>query len=529
MQKRHANRMAGARRLLCAAGTLLAVACVEQTQDGAGPTEEDIQAARAHVLTPDKAPTPRYPSGAVLTGPGDARIVYLGMDVDSDALVIGKGATLTHYFRVEKPAADGWKLFVHVDSPPDGAGRRNHFTADHVPISGKYPVPRWQAGEIIRDIHRVTLPPSWVGDKVQVLVGFWKGGSRFAVSGGKQDGQNRVIAADLPVQGGAAPPPPRRLIVRKLAAGTKMNIDGKFDEPAWAEAASTGPFVNTMNGSPVPQAGSAKALWDDENLYLAFFFQDSDVWGTLDKHDDKLWTQEVAEVFIDADGDGRTYVELQVSPKNVTFDSWLPTYRANDNAWDAPMQTAVQVDGTVNQRDDDDRSWQVEMRIPLSAVKGRLESMRGVPPVPGTIWRANFFRFDFPKGKPPVASGWSPPLVGDFHALDKFGQLAFGDEKGQVPTTNPALRSAAPGELPPVLQRAVMAEPGKESLPAMPQVMPPSGLPGATPVRGAPPGDVTKPAAPAAAPAPAASPAGAPGAAGKGAGKAAPPAKPSQH
>ena len=47
-----------------------------------------------------------------------------------------------------------------------------------------------------------------------------------------------------------------------------------------------------------------------------------------------------------------------------------------------------------------------------------------------------------PEGKPPQASAWSPPLVGDFHALDKFGEIVFADEKGQVPAT-PA---AAPGK-----------------------------------------------------------------------------------
>ena len=43
------------------------------------------------------------------------------------------------------------------------------------------------------------------------------------------------------------------------------------------------------------------------------------------------------------------------------------------------------------------------------------------------------FRMDVPQGKPQQASGWSPPMVGDFHALDKFGDLVFGDEKGNVP------------------------------------------------------------------------------------------------
>ncbi len=465
--------------------------CVEQTADNSQPTDEDIQAARSQLVAADKLPQLRFPNNAVLTGPGDARIVYLGMDADSESLAVGKAVTLSHYFRVEKPAPDGWRLFVHVDSV-DSGGRRSHFTADHVPMAGKYPVPRWQAGEIIRDSHRVSLPPAWAGDKAQVLVGLWKGNARFSVQSGRQDGQNRIIAAELPTLA-AAPPPPRRLLVRKLAPGSKLLIDGKIDEPAWASAEGSGPFVNTMDGSPVAQVGSVRALWDDENLYLAFRFQDNDVWANLEKHDDKLWTQEVAEVFIDADGDARTYVELQVSPKNVTFDSWLPAYRANDNAWESGMQTAVQVHGTLNQRDDEDQGWDAELRIPLLAVKGKLETMRGVPPVPGTIWRANFFRFDFPKGRQAVASGWSPPLVGDFHALQRFGQLVFADASGAVPSANPA--APAPGMLPPVLQNAALANP--------PKPVPTGEVPRA-PAAAAPPapGTPSPPPVPALAPAP---------------------------
>ena len=499
--------------LALASSSACLLGCVERSAEQAQPSESDIQEARSQLVPADKVPTLRFPSGAVLSGPDGARIVYLGLDADAEALSIGKMVTLTHYFRVEKPAPEGWKLFVHVDSADSSGNRRAHFTADHVPMGGKYPVASWQAGDIVRDSHRITLPPSWQGDKAQVLIGLWKGANRFAVQSGRQDGQNRVIAAELPALA-AAPPPPRRLVVRKLAEGTKLQIDGKFDEPAWSSAESSGPFVNTMDGSPSPQAGSVRALWDDSNLYVAFHFQDSDVWGTLDKHDDKLWTQEVAEVFIDADGDARTYVELQVSPKNVTFDSWLPVYRGNDNAWESGMETAVQVHGTLNQRDDDDQGWDAELRIPLSAVKGKLETMRGVPPTPGTIWRANFFRFDFPKGRQAVASGWSPPLVGDFHALNRFGQLAFADAQGVVPTASPTV---APGTLPPVLQNAVLANPPKpvptgpvpgvpgappaggpegNKPPATPQLAPPSGLPGAPPAAPAPPAPPNKAAAP---------------------------------
>jgi hypothetical protein len=434
--------------------------CVEQSPDA--PTEADVKAAREHLLT--TPPTPQFPSGAVLVSPpgqGQGRIIYLGLDVDEKQVTPGKGFTLTHYFKAESPTPEGWRLFVHLDSGP-GKGHQ-HLNADHVPIGGKYPVPLWKKGEIIRDIHKVSLPPSWTADKVEIYVGIWKGQLRFKVESGQQDGENRVLAATLPVSGAARPPATtgpaaRRLVARRLKAGTTLNIDGKLDEPAWKEAASTGSFVQSLTGAPAEQNAEARVLWDDKHLYVAFDFADKDIWGTLDKHDDKLWTQEAAELFIDADNDAKTYIEIQVSPKNVVFDSWLPAYRQNDNAWDAPVKSAVQVSGTLNKRDDVDKGWTVELMIPHAAVKGRLEQMRTVPPRVGTEWRVNFFRMDMPAGKPQTGSAWSPPLVGDFHALDKFGVLVFGDEQGQLPKT-PDQVQVSPG-----IRRRLLSETGKMEL-----------------------------------------------------------------
>lgn len=50
------------------------------------------------------------------------------------------------------------------------------------------------------------------------------------------------------------------------------------------------------------------------------------------------------------------------------------------------------------------------------------------------------FRLDAPKDKGQVAVAWSAPLVGDFHKLDRFGQLVFGDEKGEVPPPKVAVK-----------------------------------------------------------------------------------------
>jgi hypothetical protein len=408
-------------RIVLAGSLLSAVGCVEQNSDM--PSEEEIKAAKEHILT--AAPTPKYPVNAQL----EDKLVYLGLDVDVDTVSPGKAFTLTHYWKVLNPVGDDWKLFIHLESP---GNKKSHLNADHVPISGKYPISLWKKGEIIRDIHRVSIPPTWPSDKLELYAGLFKGNMRLKVSSGPHDTENRITIATLNVQGAAKDAGKKRIVARKVKNGT-IKLDGKLDEAAWKDAPSTGPFVRTMDAASADQETTAKVLWDDKNLYVAFEIADQDVWTTLDKHDDKLWTQEAVEMFIDADGDGKTYVELQTNPKGATFDSWLPTYRKNENDWESNMKVGVTIDGTLDNRTDKDKGWIVEMAIPLEAAKGKNKEMKNVPPTVGTEWRVNFFRMDLPQGHPQNGTGWSPPMVGDFHALDRFGTLVFGDDKGTAP------------------------------------------------------------------------------------------------
>jgi hypothetical protein len=393
------------------------IGCVEQTPDM--PSEEDIKLAKEHILT--TPPTPKHPVGAEL----DDKLEYLGLDVDTDQVTPGKAFQLTHYWRVKAPVSDNWKVFVHLEAP---GSKKNHLNADHVPIAGKYPVVLWKQGEIIRDIHRVSVPQNWPGDGIEIYVGMWKGNNRMKVTKGPKDAENRIMAITLPVAAVKDSGPKKRIIAKKIKPGT-IKLDGKLDEAVWKQTPSSGEFVRTTDGAKMDQSTTARVLWDDQNLYVGFEMTDKDVWTTLDKRDDKLWTQEAVEMFIDADGNGKTYVELQTNPKGAIFDSYLPAYRQNQNDFDSGMKVAVKVDGTVDVREDQDKGWTVEMMIPLAAARGKEKEMKNVPPQVGTEWRVNFYRMDSPAGRPQQGSGWSPPLVGDFHALDRFGVLVFGDEK----------------------------------------------------------------------------------------------------
>ena len=418
-------------------GLALGAACVEQTEEK--PTPEDLEYVKQNLLK--AAPAPQLPVNADL----DGKVVYLGLDVSPNPAEAGKDVKLTHYWKVNVPTGEGWRKFTHANGP----NKQGYLNLDHGPVRGKYPVTSWKAGDIVRDEHTFRLPNTWQHDKVEIYVGLWRRTERMTIKTGARDNEGRVLAGVISVKGAAPPPAPKKYLVRKV--GKPIKLDGKLDEPGWKSAPSTGAFVNTLTGAAAEVKTEAKLLWDEENLYIGFENADTDVWASLTKRDDKLWNEEAIEVMIDADGNKKTYVEFQVAPNGTLFDTYLPDYRKYENDvdpkrkpydWTSKLRAKVTVDGTLNKRDDKDNGWTVELAIALADVNG-LQTTGGVkvPPALGDTWRLNMYRLDVPNSKTSSAAAWSAPMVGDFHALDKFGHVVFADENGELP----APPVAAPG------------------------------------------------------------------------------------
>lgn len=221
----------------------------------------------------------------------------------------------------------------------------------------------------------------------------------------------------------AAPPRTDIPTLHARHAERAITIDGALDE--WAGASVTEPFVDTMSGAESAPRTTARVTWDDDALYVAFEVEDTFLRCTFGAHDDHLWEQDVVELMIDPDGDGRSYAELQVSPTNLVFDTWFDGRRVPQPfghiAWSSELRSAVHLDGAVND-DEADRGWTAEIAIPWSAF-ARL----GTPaprPTAGAEWRIALYVLDaLPVGQAGV--GWSPPLVGDFHVPDRFGRVIF--------------------------------------------------------------------------------------------------------
>ncbi len=202
-------------------------------------------------------------------------------------------------------------------------------------------------------------------------------------------------------------------------------VDGYLDEPAWANA-QTVPLVLADTGAAPRQPTHARLLWDNDYLYVAFSCQDDDIWGTTTERDCDIYNQEVVEVFIDAASCGTAYVEIEVSPLNAVLDLfmlWREDRQRGLWDWDSTgLQTAVVVDGDPWHRATEDRSWTVEMAIPMVD----FEMAPQLPPRPGDTWRINLYRID--RGtQGDEYTAWSPPHRINYHTPSRFGILQFVD------------------------------------------------------------------------------------------------------
>jgi len=223
-------------------------------------------------------------------------------------------------------------------------------------------------------------------------------------------------------------------------------VDGRLDDPAWAAAPWSEPFVDIEGDTrPRPPLGTrVRMLWDEQYWYIGAELEEPDLWGTIQVRDSVIYLDDDFEVFADPDGDGLRYFELEINALGTVWDLFLPRpYRDGGkarNEWDITgLRSAVALHGTINDPSDRDQGWSVELAIPWDAFadSGRTR----IPPRPGDRWRVNFSRVDWtldvvgggyrkrigPDGKrlPEANWVWSPQGVVNMHLPERWGTVRF--------------------------------------------------------------------------------------------------------
>ena len=178
-----------------------------------------------------------------------------------------------------------------------------------------------------------------------------------------------------------------------------VQIDGVAEE-SWDAAPWTDAFLD-IEGEHMPKPAyetKVKMLWDDDYFYFFATLEEEHLWATLTKRDAIIYYDNDFEIFVDPDGDTHNYYEFEVNALNTVFDLLLvkPYYLGgpNLNAWDFDgLQTAVKLNGTLNDPSDVDESWTVEVAIPWHSFQAQRMKLR--KPKAGDQWRLNFSRVHY--------------------------------------------------------------------------------------------------------------------------------------
>lgn len=392
---------------------LAVVALVGCRDEQAGPQAKTSGASRGKIKSVETVPSPlTFSSGATWNG---GTVTYLGSMFEPAKPKAGDQVQMKHYFRADGNVPGKWGFFMHV---VDDSTKQQMGNLDHEIQQGAAPLGTWPQGKIIEDAHTFLMPN--VPNPLRLYLGFWNDSGRLRVDTlHLSDGDNRVSGPKLD---GSAPSALPEYVTRRAARAPV--IDGKLDDAAWGQVKEQ-TLTRSFDGGPVTRKTTFRIVYDDVNLYVAFRAEDPDVWGSLTKKDDPIYNEDVVEVFLDADGDEKTYNELQVSPHNVNFDASFVARRSDLPAamkWESGMKTAVFVKGSLDDDSDTDEYWSAEMQIPLA----KLTAVPHVPPQKGDRWRFNAYRLEHLARRTNIeGQSFSPLFVGDFHALPRFGWLSF--------------------------------------------------------------------------------------------------------
>lgn len=378
--------------------------------------QRDARVEAARLKAP---PRPQHPKDAVLVEPdGGGRVRYLGWSVAPATPRPGEVVELSQFFEVQRAPSHDAQLFLHGE---EHGQRRLVF--DHAPIFGALPTSAWKAGDLLQDRQRIKIPGSSHG-QLSLWVGLFRGERRWTVeaAAGKSDGEDRIRAGRLRLSGPPLDLP--KLTLPKVSG--KISPDGRLDEPGWEKAARLS-FSNSMSGAPARFKTELYLMYDAQHLYAAFRAEDQDITERYKERDDPIYEHESVELFLmphqRAPATG-PYVELQASPGGVIFDAAFTGPRQNmDKSFNGGQQVGTAIEGSLNDPREDTR-WVSEWAIPWSSLRGVSSA-----PKPGEEWRMNAFRIEkYREGGRTRGeyTAWSPPKVGDFHRVERFGRLIFG-------------------------------------------------------------------------------------------------------
>jgi predicted TIM-barrel fold metal-dependent hydrolase len=201
-------------------------------------------------------------------------------------------------------------------------------------------------------------------------------------------------------------------------------INGAGDAPAWEKTDWTP--LNLRGSDGHQYATHVKMLYSKTGLYVLMEAEDGMITATMKEDFLNLWNEDVFEFFLWPDEKYSVYFEYEISPLGFELPIIIPNFDGKFLGWrpwhyegERKTQKATTVMDGPKQPGAKITGWKAEVFVPYDLLK----PLQNVPPLPGTRWRANFYRVDYNQGK---TTSWDWARVGSsFHEFEKFGTLIF--------------------------------------------------------------------------------------------------------
>ena len=221
----------------------------------------------------------------------------------------------------------------------------------------------------------------------------------------------------------------RQLVVHK--ATTPIQLDGNLNEPDWQQAKAVTldiPLEFQQQGQSLEEPGTARLLWDDRFLYIAFEFVDSDLIALgKEGEEGQQLSGDLAEIFL-KQPEQTWYWELHVTPTGYITQNWnVGRGRWGLKDYDRRIgpqfvEVAPKLQGTLNNWRDRDQGWTVEVAIPFEKLDRFGELSNGKANWTILLGRYNYTRYRR-QGTGPELSSWPILSRPFYHLVEEYAQL----------------------------------------------------------------------------------------------------------
>ena len=209
----------------------------------------------------------------------------------------------------------------------------------------------------------------------------------------------------------------------KVKHTNDFELTGDGKNKAW-EGASWNLMTSSEKGES--RKTRFKILYSDKGVYFLFHNEDGVLTATKTADFEKLWLEDVAEVFLWPDTTETIYFEYEISPLNYELPLIIPNLKGKFLGWipwqytgDRKVIHFTHVEGGEKKSGSKITAWYAEFFIPYTL----MSPLPNVPPKSGTSWRGNMYRVDYDAQKT-VRWHWKP-IETNFHQFSKFGVLIF--------------------------------------------------------------------------------------------------------